>query len=146
MISACEEISEPSSRVIVRVVPVRIRTIRTQHPREEVDRARQRQREAFGMGERQGLGHELGEDDREQGEDHGHDEQRGELGIRRADAGRLEQILEAGREFDRRVGRGEEADECQPELRDGEEAARLVEEAANAARRTTPLLHELIHP
>ena len=47
----------------------------------------------------------------------------------------LEQAGQPVGQADRRVGRGEEADERQAELGDGQEPTRVVEQAADPARR-----------
>src|SRR5712671_4612344 len=115
---------------------------RREGPREELDRQRQRDRDTLGVGEGEGLRDELGEDDREQREQDRDDDEGDALGAAAGD--RRDEKPEALDEADRRVGGGEEADDGQPELRDGEEPARLVEEAANAPGPRPALVDELL--
>ena len=103
-------------------------------------RARTAERDALGVGEPDLLGHELAEDDREDGQDAGHDEQGDDPGVRRAGAAMPSSDgLEPDAQADGREGRGEEADERDAELDDREEPARVLLAAAGpAARRVCP--------
>ena len=84
------------------------------------------------------------EDDREQGQDDRDDDQgdgRPRRPPRPAPASSVGQVR---RQADRGERRGEEADDGQPELGDGEEPARVVEQAADAAGARAALVDELL--
>ena len=63
-----------------RVIAVRTATIGPSDAAQDVDRARERERERLGVGERERLGHELAEDDREQRQQDRDDDQGDALG------------------------------------------------------------------
>ena len=64
----------PSSRATRVVTAVRTRDERAEDAQQDVDRSRTaRSANALGVGQGEGLGHELAEDDREQGQEEGHD-------------------------------------------------------------------------
>ena len=90
------------------------------------------------------LADELGEDDREHGEDDRDDHERDRARRARVHAGALEQPRKAVGEVDRRVRRGEEADEREADLADGEEPARVVDQLLDAPRARPPFLHQLL--
>ena len=61
-------------------------------------------------------------------------------------AAALEHVLEAGRQVDGRIGRGEEAEKGQADLGDGQEAAGLRDQPFDPLRRPVPFLGELLDP
>ena len=117
-----------------------------QHVGDHLDRLRKGQREAFRVGERERLGDQLGEDDREEGDDDRDDDERDGMGAvpKRVDPD--QDPRETVREADRGVCRREEPEKRQAQLRDGQEATGIVEQALDAPRRTAPLVHELLDP
>ena len=102
--------------------------------------AARRHRHALGVGEADLLGHELAEDDREDGQQAGHDDE-GD-GRRRCPASGAElgqPGLHAVDQADRRERRGQEAQEVDADLDDRQEAARVGLEALDPdARRVLP--------
>ena len=128
--------SAPNRRVTARVIAVSSATTGPRRRPRKSSGPRQGEREPLGVGERERLGDELGEHDREQGEDDRHDEQRDDVRRARVHARRpTSSAREAVCEADGREGRGEEADEREAELDDGEEPARVARAGGGRAGR-----------
>ena len=144
VICASDVTSAPNRRVTQRVIAVSGRHERAEQPAEEVERTRQHEREPLVVGQREGLRHELGEHDREQREDHRDDDDRDEVRGPAVHAGARERLRQPVREAHGRERRCQEADDGEAELRDGEEPARVVEQAAHPARAGLALLHQLL--
>ena len=146
MIWDSRETSAPNGRVTARVIPVRSATSGARIAADDVDRDGQGQGEPLGVGQGQRLGDELPEDDGEQRQQD-RDGDQGDPGGRVVQ-GRdlLEQAGQPIGQADRGIGRGEEAQERQPELGDGQEPAGVVEEAADPSSAAVALLEELLDP
>ncbi len=119
---------------------------RAEDPGDPLDRAGDEHRQALGVGQPDRLGHELAQDDREEGQQDRHD-QEGQafrlVGEGRDRAQRLGQLVA---QVDRGVGRGEEAQDGQAELDDGQEAAGVVLEALDPAGPPVALFGQLVEP
>ena len=100
------------------------------------------------MGEREALGHELTEHDREEAEEERHDDECEGLGGagKEAQARPFERRLEVRRQVDRGVRRRQEADERQPDLGDRQESAGLTDKVLDPAGAGSAFLDELIDP
>ena len=131
--------SSPADRARDR--PVRNADERAEDAREERRSSRlRRERDALGVGQARALGHELAEDDREQRQQTVTMTRASAVAVHvleRPDA--VEQLRQAVGQADRGEGRGEEAEEGDPDLDDGEEPAGLVDAGAGpGARRALP--------
>ena len=136
----------PNSRVIALVTPVSSAIDGPQGPGEEVDRERQGDREALGIGEGERLRDELGEDDREQREDDRDDDERDAVGralvhAERRRAGRSRLVDEADR---RRYAEAKNPMKVRPSWDDREEPARVVEQPTDAPGARAALVDELL--
>ena len=88
---------------------------RPQHDADQLDRAREDEREPLGVGERERLGHELAEQDRREAHEERHDEQREDVSRAREPEGD-ERVGERVRDARAGERRGEEADERDADL------------------------------
>src|ERR1035437_1442111 len=111
----------------------------------DIQRASERQRHAVRIGQRECLGNQLAENDGEGGQEAG-DNEDGEAARwapQRFDAG--DHVRELFRQVHGCVRGGEEADERDPDLSHGQEAAWVLDEVLDATRSAMALIHQLVY-
>ena len=114
---------------------------RAHQGREPVQHGRHRQRDLRRLLEREPLGHELPEDEREVGDDQGEDDQCRRPGGVLTESEVLEVRREVGRERRPAVRRGEEAGDGDADLDRGEEAVGVARDLGHPGAARTLALH-----
>jgi hypothetical protein len=113
---------------------------------QEIDRARQREGEALRVGERKRLRDQLSEDDHEERQDDRDEDERDDGSSVAEHLDPAQHVGQAAREADRGECRGEEADECDADLDDGQEPTRVRDQAADPPRPTAAVIDQLVYP
>ena len=119
---------------------------RGRHPRQQAERSGHHGGDAFRVAQRQLLGHQLAEYQGEEGDDQHGEHQRHRAGIGR-DKGQVgERALQPRAELLAAEHAGEDADQCDAELRGGQEAVRVIGQRPGPRRAAHALaLHEGEH-